>query len=171
MVDWGSIADWASAVGSVSACGVALYLARSAQRVSMNAFCGYRVLAGAGEQVRLASISVTNTGERPFKISCISISYGLFMKKHGVIKLGAASNYCDRLLVQLNDGDSSHFGVPIEGSNWFTHLADECGGWLEVATIRVTIHCTNGQKHKIRPEPTLRKMILDGVSNRQAHKI
>lgn len=170
MVEWGSIADWASAAGSVLASGVALYLARSAQRVSMQAICGRRIMVGGNQQVDLASILVTNTGGRPFKISSISIRHGLLKRNYGIIKLGQATEYCAQLLTPLNDGDSSHFGVEIDSdANWVGHMVRDCNTWIDVQTIRITIHCTNGQRRTIKPEKPLLQHIYNQVAERKKH--
>ncbi|WP_372822500.1 hypothetical protein ACCE15_09235 [Pseudomonas parafulva] len=168
-INWGSIADWASAGGSVLAAVTALYLARSAERVSMSAYCGYRVAVDDEKQTQIVVIVVTNTGQRPFKISNVSISHGLFNRNHGVIKLNQASEFSEKLLKPLNDGDSTYFGVPLE-TGWVAQMKQECRGWLDVFTLRITIHCTNGQKKRIRPESPLRKLILDGVRKRTSDR-
>lgn len=168
-LNWGSVADWIAAFGTIMASVVALYLARSGQRISMSAFCGYRVVVGGREPVKLASIMVTNTGDRPFRISTISIQHGLLKKQHGIIKIGAATENCESLLRVLNDGDQAHFGFELESAtNWVAHLTQECHHWLDVESIRVTIHCTNGQKRVLKPERGLLRHIYEGVLKRKS---
>ncbi|RVD78148.1 hypothetical protein [Pseudomonas koreensis] len=156
-IDWGSVADWASAFGSVSAALVALYLAKSSQRVNLTAFCGIRIIVGGGFATeKLASIMVTNTGDRPFKISSITIRHGVIKKQHGFIKIGAPTEHCESLLRLLNDGDQAHFGFPLEDvNNWVSAMARDCRTDLDIATIRLTIHCSNGQSLKFKPEKPL----------------
>lgn len=163
-VNWGSVADWASAFGSVSAAVVALYLAHTSQRVKLSVSCGVRVIVGGSTPpVRLASILVTNTGDRQFKISAISIRHGLFKRKNGIIKIGAPTEYCESLLRVLNDGDQALFGFPLDSAtNWVAHMENSCRTWIDVATLRVTIHCSNGQSVVIKPE----KNLLDEVRTR-----
>lgn len=163
-INWGSVADWASAFGSVSAAMVALYLAHTSQRVQLSVICGVRVMVGGGAApVHLASIMVTNTGDRQFKISNISIQHGLIKKEYGVLKIGAPTEYCESLLRVLNDGDQAHFGFPLESeTNWVATMGSDCRTELDIATIRITIHCSNGQSVKIKPE----KPLLDFIRTR-----
>lgn len=155
-LNWGSVADWAAAIGSVFAALVALHLARQAGRVKISAFCGIRVIAGGAEQTRLASIVVTNVGDRPFRISTIGLSHGLFIKSHGIIKIGGATEFCESLLRVLNDGDQAHFGFSLESdSNWIAHQGRDFHNRMDLFTFRVTIYCTNGQSLKIKPERNL----------------
>jgi len=168
-VNWGSVADWVAAFGTIMASGVALYLARSGQRISMSAFCGHRVVVGGRVPIKLASIMVTNTGDRPFRISTISIRHGLLKRQHGIIKIGAATEHCEALLRVLNDGDQALFGFELESAtNWVAHLTKECRHWLDVETIRITIHCTNGQRRVLKPERGLLRHIYEGVLKRKS---
>ncbi|MBP5958153.1 hypothetical protein ICA16_20965 [Pseudomonas anatoliensis] len=155
-INWGSVADWAAALGSIFAALVALHLARQTGRIQISAFCGIRVIISGAEQTRLASIMVTNVGDRPFRISTIGLSHGLLIKHHGIIKIGATTEYCESLLRVLEDGDRAHFGFLLDSdSNWIAHQGRDFHNWLDLATFRVTIYCTNGQSLKIKPEREL----------------
>lgn len=139
----------------------------------MRVSCGHRVIVGGGEpQVHLAMIMVANTGERPFKISAVSIRRGFLKRHHGIIKLGEQTAFSDRLLVQLNDGDESKFGTELDSqTNWVAAMKKECKTWLDVASIRITIHCTNGQKRTIKPERHLLNKIYQGVKENSTNVI
>jgi len=155
-LSWGSVADWAAAFGSVFAALVALHLGRQAGRIKLSAFCGIRIIVSEREQTRIASIMVTNIGDRPLRISTIALSYGLFKKSHGIIKIGAPTEFCESLLRVLNDGDQAHFGFPLDSeSNWVAHLGRDFRNEIDLWTFRVKIYCTNGQSMKIKPESAL----------------
>lgn len=160
-LNWGSLADWASAGGSVFAAVVALALAKEVGRVKIQATCGVRTIVGAEiNPTTLASIIVINVGERPFKICAIGLSHGLLKKTHGIIKIGAPTEFCDQLLRTLNDGEQSHFGFLLESnSNWVAHQGRNFKNWIDLMTFRVTIHCTNGQSLRLKPEKQLRDEI------------
>lgn len=161
-LNWGSLADWASAGGSVFAAVVALTLAKEAGRVKIQATCGVRTIVGTGmDPTTLASIMVTNVGERPFKINAIGLRHGLRKKSHGIIKIGTPTEFCDQLLRTLNDGEQSHFGFLLTSdSNWVAHQGRDFKSWIDLMTFRVTIYCTNGQSLNIRPE----KQLLDEIA-------
>lgn len=160
-IELGSVADWASAFGSVLAAVVALYLAHASQRVRLAVVCGIRIIVDDQKPlVRIAAITVTNTGDRQFKVSNISIRHGIFKKKHGIIKIGAPSEHCESLLRALNDGDQALYGFPLESpGNWVVAMGSSCRTWIDIATLRITIHCSNGQSKTIKPE----KLLLDEI--------
>ncbi|MGX1087406.1 hypothetical protein [Pseudomonas sp. AP3_22 TE3818] len=169
VINWGSVADWASAFGSVSAAIVALYLARSSQRVKLSVMCGIRTIVGGGiPPENLVSMIVTNAGERPFKISSITVQHGVFKKQHGFIKIGAATQHCESLFRLLNDGDQAHFGFPLEDEhNWVSAMARDCRTDLDISTIRLTIHCSNGQSLKFKPEKPVLEFIREKMRKLQ----
>ncbi|MDR6915090.1 hypothetical protein J2X66_001955 [Pseudomonas sp. 3296] len=162
-LNWGSVADWAAAFGSVFAALVALHLGRQAGRIKLSAFCGIRVIVSGSKQDRLVSIMVTNVGDRPVRISTIGLSHGLFRRTHGIIKIGAPTEFCESLLRVLNDGDQAHFGFALDSdTNWIAFQGREFRNWIDLATFRVMIYCTNGQSIKVKPECQL----LDEIRTR-----
>lgn len=163
-MELGSIADWASAAGSVLASVIALYLAKSSQRISLSVTCGIRISFGNGiPQTELASIIVTNTGERQVKVSGIGLRHGLLKKNHGLIKIDAQTEHCENLFRVLNDGDTAMFGFPLaQENNWVGGVSKEFRNWLDLKTFRITIYCSNGQKVVVKPE----KNLLDVMRNR-----
>lgn len=170
-VNWGSVADWAAAFGSILAVIVALYLSREGQRVRLSARCGIRQMI-ENNQVgpKMATIQVSNLGERPFKISAIALRHGLFKRSHGIIKITAPTQYCEAILKVLNDGDSSFFGFPLNERNWVSQMADEFKGWIDLHTFRVTIHCSNGQRRTIKPERALLAHMAEQMKSNKAAK-
>lgn len=154
-IAWGSVADWVSAVGTILAAAVALWLARRESRVKVSAYCGIRVMIDGEQHTRLVSITVTNTGFRSFKISNLGLTHGLIKKTQGIIKPGPPSAFRDAILQQVNDGDSSHFGYEIDADNWVKTVGAQFKTWLDVETFRVIICFSNGQVLKIKPERPL----------------
>lgn len=171
-INWGSVADWAAAFGSIFAVIVALYLSQQGQRVKLSVSCGIRqIIENRQVGPKMATIQVTNTGERPFKISAISLRHGLFRKSHGIIKMGMQTPYCEAILKILNDGDSSFYGFPLHENNWVSTMADEFKGRLDLYTFRITLHCSNGQKKSIKPEkPLLEHIALQMKAKRVPQK-
>jgi len=102
-----------------------------------------------------AWIKVTNTGERPFKVASVSLSHGLMPKKHGFIKMDRAGAFRDPLMVPLNDGDSGHYGFPLDEDNWVSQQASTFRSFLDVRTFRITLHLSNNQSIRIKPEKPL----------------
>jgi hypothetical protein len=81
-INWGSVADWVSGVGSLSAGIIALYLARASQRIRLKGYCGLRMSVGFGTTPQeLVSFVVTNIGTRGTVVNNISMRVGRFKKK------------------------------------------------------------------------------------------
>ena len=77
-IDWGSVADWVSGIGSFAAAIVALYVARSAQRVKLNGYCGRRLIIGVAQpQLDVFSVQITNISQRPTVVTNIGFTFGL----------------------------------------------------------------------------------------------
>ncbi len=169
-VNWGSVADWASAVGSVLASGVALYLAADANRVKATVDCSVKVLVDGGTTTKVVSILVTNTGGRQFKVSGIWMVHGLpFKRNWGFIKMDKPTPFADRLFVPLNDGDQTHFGFPIEGEkNWVSTVCGEVRNVLDVATFRLVIRFTNGQSRVVKPDRSFTGLLKEAIKERKA---
>jgi hypothetical protein len=64
-INWGSVADWVSGLGSFSAVIVALYLSRSAQRVRLRGYCGLRVILGGGSPTARHSVDSSYQYRKP----------------------------------------------------------------------------------------------------------
>lgn len=168
-LNWGSVADWASAVGSVLASGVALYLAADANRLKASVDCSVKDLVDGNTITKVVSIMVTNTGGRQFKVSGIWMRHGLpFKRNWGFIKMDKPTPFADRLFVPLNDGDQTHFGFPIEGEeNWVSTIREEMRHALDVATFRIVIRFTNGQSRVVKPDRSFTKLLKASIKERR----
>lgn len=173
MINWGSVADWASAAGSVLASGVALYLAADANRLKASVDCSVKDMVDGNTVTRLVSIMVTNTGGRQLKVSGILLRHGLpFRRNWGFIKMDRPTPFADRLFLPLNDGDQTHFGFPIEGEkNWVFTAREEMRNALDVATFRIVIRFTNGQSRVVKPDRSFVKLLKDSVKEKKAKSV
>jgi hypothetical protein len=172
-INWGSIADWVSGIGSLSAVMVALYLSKANMRVRLHGICGHRIIFEHGKDLQqdLISIVITNIGSRSTVISNIGLRFGLFQKKYGIIKIleGEFTQPIPKILV---DGEQGHWGFELDDQrSWITNLFNNqfITSWLDVQTMYIEIHTTNGGSFRFRPEPPLRKMIL-GLYNADLKK-
>jgi len=164
-INWGSIADWVSGIGSLSAVIAALYLSKANMRVRLYGTCGHRIVFEHGKdaQHHLISIFVTNIGARSTVISNISLRFGLIKKKYGIIKI-LEGEFTQPIPKTLVDGEQGHWGFELDDhKTWITDLfrKEFITSWLDVKTMYIEVHTTNGGSFRFRPEPPLRKMILD----------
>lgn len=166
-INWGSIADWASAVGSLSASVTALYLARSADRIDLRGFLGVRtVLAQAAyePEFEIATVRATNMGRRGTTVTTLAWRTGFGRTKRYAVVLKWDERISDRVPKLLNDGESGMWSVELkERDAW---LRDLCTGqepylrnrW-DVLTLRFEIQTSNGGRLVLRPEKPLRQRI------------
>ena len=169
-INWGSVADWVSGLGSVSAAVVALYLSRSAQRIKLSGYCGLRVSLSQGLPPQdLVFIAVTNVGSRSTVVSTLTIKTGIWKKRLAILTM-MKDQYSVGLPHPLADGQAGHWGVPLDDQK--TWLVDLCRDFIktpwDVRTARFEIHTTNGGKLTLRPEQPLRKAMLATIGVKDA---
>lgn len=119
-IDWGSVADWVSGLGSLSAGIIALYLARASQRIRLKGYCGLRIIFGLGTTPQeVVSFVATNIGTRSTVINNISMRVGRFKKKRFAIITMVRDQYSVGIPYPLADGQDAHWGIPLDQSrNW-----------------------------------------------------
>lgn len=161
-INWGSVADWVSGLGSFAAVATALYLSRSAQRIHLRGLCGHRQVIEKDRDVQdLISISVTNTGTRATVIKGVGLRFGLLNKRYAYLKL-QQGDLMDPIPRPLSDGEQAHWGIPLDSDRtWIEDLflKDFARNWLDVESMVVQVHTTNGGTFSFRPERNLRRMI------------
>lgn len=168
-INWGSVADWVSGLGSLSAGVIALYLARASQRICLKGYCGLRVMVGFGTTPQdVVSITVTNIGTRSTVINNISMRVGRFRKKRFAVITMAKDQYSVGIPYPLADGQDAHWGIPLDQSkSW---IKDLCDGFVrtpnDVKTLRFYVHTSHGEKLVLNPEESLRKAILEALGQK-----
>lgn len=123
-IQWGSVADWVSGIGSLSAAVVALYVALSARRIRLQGYCGERIIVGPGQpKVDVFSISVTNISQRPTVITNIGFTFGIWRrKKHGIITF-MPDQYGHGIPKALPDGETGTCRLARTGGRSSTSLS------------------------------------------------
>ena len=122
MQDWrfiNSFANWFSALGTIGAVIVALYLARQDKRIRLRVSAGYRNIISPGTECdprKYLAIRITNIGHRDVQIVGIGWRIGLFRKFYAdqlIISDGLSST----LPIKLRDGDEASYFFPLFGNN------------------------------------------------------
>lgn len=172
-VNWGSVADWVSGIGSLAAAISAVYLARSAQKIKLQGHFGHRLILGTGRPTReVISIGVTNIGNRTTTVRNIGIRSGLFKKRYGIIMVGQ-SDISESIPKTIADGEQGNWSIPLQGNpNW---IADLCEKFvttkLDVLTLRVQIHTTNGGTTNIKAEKGLRERLFKEIEKKYENAV
>lgn len=128
-LDWqfiNSFSGWLSAVGTILAVVVSLYISFSARSTKIGITSGIYVFDEGGQKIRYLRIIIQNVGFRAFYIndsSCISIRVGWLKKRY----IGIGRNYIDFT-------KSSSFPCKVEEgeeANLFVLLHDEKLNWID----------------------------------------
>ena len=169
-VQWGTVADWVSGVGSLSAAIAALYIAYDSKKVRLNGYAGHRTIVGGGmPTVEVLTVAATNISQRPTTITNRSFSMGLFFwRRHGIITFMQTPN-SHGIPKELTDGDRGNWCAEL-GANeeWISNLVSKFNmGWVDVQTLRIYLHTSNGGSTKLVPEKSFRKMLLKHVGTKK----
>lgn len=82
-----TFAPWFSALGSISAVIVALYMARRDKKVRLEVSIGHRLILGQGvnnQPPNFVMITITNIGHREAQISNLTWRTGIFRRSYAV---------------------------------------------------------------------------------------
>ena len=169
-INWGSVADWVSGLGSFAAAAVALYVALSTQRVRLRGYCGHRVIVGPGQpQVDVFSVSVTNVSQRPTVVTNIGFTFGVLRRKrHGIITF-MQDDISQGIPKQLVDGDTGNWNVRLGPKNqWLREVAEKFDMTrFSVMTWTLHVHTSNGGTATLRPEKNIRDMLIQCIRERE----
>ena len=165
-INWGSVADWVSGLGSLSAGIIALYLASASQRIRLKGYCGLRMIVGFGTTPQeVVSFVVTNIGTRSTVINNISIRVGRYKKKRYAIITVVKDQYSVGIPYPLADGQDAYWGIPLDQSR--TWIKELCNGYIQtpddVKTLQFRIHTSHGDDLVLRPEESLRNAMLEAI--------
>ena len=165
-IEWGTIADWVSGLGSLAAAGVALYVANSAQRVKLKGYCSHRLIIGLAQpQEDVFSVQVTNVSQRPTVVTNIGFTFGLWRwKRHGFFTF-VQDDIGHGIPKPLSDGETGNWNARLgPGNRWIKDLAEKFSVTrFSVLTWRIYIHTSNSGTTTFRPEKNIRDMLLAHV--------
>jgi hypothetical protein len=166
-VNWGSVADWVSGLGTIFAVVVALYLSKEGQRIRLTGRAGISFLVGNGMPAqKIFAFSVTNVGARTTIVTNIGMRVGFFKKQYAIIPHGFSIN-SSPVPCQLADGESAYWHIPLDGEK--TWLNDLCNDFvstrMNVMTLQFQIHTSNGGYISLKPSSSLRKELMSIIKN------
>lgn len=167
-----TFADWVSAVGTVSAVWVSLWLARNASRPKGRITANVMLLAGDGElSPHFLDIAVANTGDRPFTVTGVGWRVGLpLSRRYAYQKTDGSPDYApsDPLPFELHIGRRASWRIDLErvykrdNTTWTQHFANKfLGKWpaIDLWTLRVQAFTSTGHVFTARPsDDVIRKL-------------
>ena len=166
MMDWTMqfltmLGTWLAGVGTLVAAGVALWLARRAEKVKLEVHVGVRALVfGGGRPIEeCLAIHVTNLGERPVTIVSVGWCVGKGRNKRFAMD-PSASNECPK---KLEYGETKIFTMSFaESPSWIREFST---GFVQIPTrkhiktLRAQIHTSVSYTENVIPEENFLKKI------------
>lgn len=145
-----SFAPWLSALGSLSAVALALYLARQDKRIRLDVSVGHRLLVTqgfAGPHPSYLAIKVTNIGHREAQISTLTWKTGIFRKAHAIQTI-TRDGMSSALPIHLKDGEEANYFVHLDDEHdWLGKFIEDFlpnKYWLRLKLARFRVHTTIG---------------------------
>lgn len=162
-INWGSVADWVSGIGALTAAVVALYLALRSERIRLKGHCGIMVLFFPGiPKQDVFAISATNVGTRNTIVNNIGMRVGRFKNKRQAVIGINATLYSAGVPHTLADGQTANWHIPLDAQkSWIKDLYGTIVKTKDdVRTLRFVVHTTHGNDLVLKPNDSVRDVLL-----------
>lgn len=166
-VEWGSVADWVSGLGSLAAVIVALYLARQDRRLNLEVAAQHSLLVselGTPPWPQYLSVRITNHGRREAQIIGIGWRIGLF-KKRLADQTPPNDRISNSIPCKLADGDEAVFYFPLsKDGGWVKEFSTQVLTrpiWWALLFAKVRVYTSVGVVFEKRFNSTLRGVIRE----------
>lgn len=163
-----TFAPWLSAIGTLSAVAVALYLSRRDRRLRLEVSAGRRLIItqGVGEPQTYLAIKVVNVGHREAEVTSIGWRVGLFRRQCAIQSI-MSDGISSTLPVRLKDGEEANYFLPLnEDAKWLNIFVRDfllLHPKLWVWTIRIRARTSVGPMFESKIEKGLRDFLLKEV--------
>ena len=163
---WQRFPEWLSAIGTLFAVVVALYLARQDKRIRLVGSASRATIIGASPNKldEVVSISVTNLGTRQFTLTGIYwVSF--FLKRKHYLQFIDANALSSKLPIQLKDGEQATYLIPLK--EWVKNAQPELVlgprflAFLWSRLIFLQVSTTHGKRYTFRIKKGLHQLIAD----------
>lgn len=123
-----TFAPWFSALGTISAVILALYLARRDRNIRLEISAGHRIIVTPGVPApypEYLSIYVVNVGHREAQLTNIGWKTGIFKKQHAV-QTPPNNEFSSPLPIRLKDGEEAKYLIPLsEADDWLKDFTEK----------------------------------------------
>lgn len=161
-----TFAPWFSAIGTLLAVCVSLYISYSTRKIELNVSSGIFVFNENGVDEEYLAINVINTGYRTVflnSLACISFQVGLFKKTN----IGIGHKYIDSqksssFPCKLSENETANLFVKINNDNvnWLHNFKEEHLKKHSLSTLRIIVYPNVGKPFKVQPDKTIMKEIV-----------
>jgi hypothetical protein len=156
-----SFSNWLSAIGTLAAVSVSLYLANLSGKPRASVSAGHRIIIRTSDKSKpreVVSFQIVNTGDRPIRITNIVWRVGLWKKRYSVQTFNEKQS--SPMPVELTYGQEASWAIPFDyladpWPNYFSRKMMEPNFWLSCMTIKVEFHSSVGEVFRTRPEKGL----------------
>jgi hypothetical protein len=171
-----SFAPWLSAIGSLSAVAIALYLARQDKRVRLHVSVGHRLLVTQGvadSHPSYLSIKITNVGHRAAEVSNLTWKTGIFRKDHAIQTI-SRDDMSSPMPVRLKDGEVANYLVRLDDKHdWLGKFIEDFlpdKYWLRLRLVRFRVHTTIGRVFSTKLEKSFITLCLERITEKYLTK-
>ena len=144
-----TFAPWLAALGTLAAVATSLYLARRADRVTLEVRVGVRLLmvkgGGSGHGTELIWVNVTNLGRRAATLTNLCWR-PVPWRKAGFGWHAPENAYSSQFPITLTDGQSAYYAMPtseflnLKNVSEFAHkIFSGPDGWLRLRLLRFQV--------------------------------
>lgn len=161
-----TFAPWFSAIGTLLAVCVSLYISYSTRKIALSVSSGIFIFNENGVDEEYFAINVTNTGYRTVFLNspiCILFQVGLFKKTN--IYIG--DKYIDRhksssFPCRLGENETANLFVKINNDNvnWLHNFKEEHLKNNSLSTLRIIVYPNVGKPFKVKPDKTIMKELI-----------
>lgn len=162
-----TFAPWLSAIGTLTAVIVSLYLSRSEKPIKLKVRAGHRIMIEQGQKgtrPEYLYISAINTGHRIATITNVGWKMGLWKKQYA-IQVVQKDLYSSNLPVKIDDGEEARWFISLDTKdNWLERFARDFLSphprW-NLYWLRVQIHTSVGKTFESPIEKSLKEKLLN----------
>lgn len=170
-----SFAPWLSAIGTIAAVFVALYLARRDKTIRLKVSAGHRLIitpGRSGPDPEYIAIKIVNIGHRDAQVTGIGWKTGLFEKRY-FKQLINSNEFSSILPIRLHDGEKANYYISLnKETNWLENFSEKMISppfqRLQVHFIKLQVFTSVGKTIETTIETNLKKKLIE-VINRNEH--
>jgi hypothetical protein len=159
-----TFAPWFSAIGTILAVCVSLYIAYSTKKIALKIYSGiYNVSNEDGTGEEYLGIYVTNIGYRTVFLNSsetISFQVGWFKKKKFLIGRKYIDTHLSSIFpCKLGENETAKLFVKINNNNinWMQNFKDESLKNHSLSTLKIIVYPNVGKPFKVNPDKTIMK--------------
>jgi hypothetical protein len=172
-----TFSSWFSAIGTLAAVIISLYLARRERKIQLKVSAGHRLMLIPGrteKPIEYLNIDIVNVGARVANITNIGWSIG-FLRKRVAVQMTIQDGFSSKMPTQLDDGERASYYIPLYGeAQWLETFAKDFLGkhprvWSR--TIKIIVHTSVGKVFTSRIEKGLRDELVKSAKLQQKKRL